>query len=500
MPNELFRSIHRLYKRLKKIKTLTRMQSSNLSTIVNILEVFSSRLHELMAKVESEYSSGNHSQSIRFRLIAIQLALHHEHLECLIDSSNGKQSTTLIAAELQKVENRILSFDEIRLKEVISLMYFKLLHLLAKINYDFLKNISNAKRLLHSAERMYKEMMSPQRRHQFYDCRELFSKSVFLKTTTSGLDTVQSLHGQNLELLEQIVKNQSNETVLQWLQKYQHYSIWLGKLLSTIPALLEQNELKIAAYFLLVAHKVAREKDDVKVESSIVTKWMYYFFGILDRSKENVLDKFTGQEMGAFRRSFSLKKLGQNAVKNESIVLHCKQAILPELAFNCFADSIPLTASELRLCTNHLANASDARVLVKYSIEMMAKFICTDNPSHDPMDFIVHHYQMSDLLSISSILSDDADDAFNYQLLRFRHLNGMIQWLKEHCIGVFNTLATTFLTDLNEILIDLCSTNFGRIIQYLNSDSMEKDQIQRRLEHKLVELHEINLLVHARKN
>lgn len=67
-----FRTIHRLYKRINRIKTLVQMQSSCLSSSVDIFEVFSSRMKELQCKVESDYANIEFSECEKVRLAAIQ--------------------------------------------------------------------------------------------------------------------------------------------------------------------------------------------------------------------------------------------------------------------------------------------------------------------------------------------------------------------------------------------------------------------------------------------
>lgn len=484
-----FRTIHRLYKRINRIKTLVQMQSSCLSSSVDIFEVFSSRMKELQCKVESDYANIEFSECEKVRLAAIQLALHFDHLEAMMPTSssiNARFSPTIITVEVQKVENCVQSFDSIRSHVMMFLMYFKVIHLLAKVNYDPLKNLSVAKHWLNTAERMYMELLSNNGEQNFYDCHELFSKSVKLKPSPDGFDTVDRLFNKNMKLLDEIQKKESNEInhLIESYNTQQDTSIWLGKLLSIIPQLLNESEFKIVAYLLLIAQKVAADKNDSKVRSSIATNWMHYFFGVFDQSKEKLLKKFTENEMVMFRKGFSTLKISSrktNAVGNGS-----------KSTFNCFSSSIPLASDELRLCVNLIESVEKAKDLLSYSMGLVKKLIRDTDSSHDPMDFIVHNYQMSDLLSISTILADIPDECFNFQVQRFQFLLKMIKWLKKFYPLILGALMTTFFNDINEVLLDLYSTNYERIVANLEIGNGDKKNIQDKIQQKLIELHTLN--------
>lgn len=501
MSSDTFRVIHRLYKRLNRIKTLVEMQSSNLSTSVDVFEVFSAQLKELLFRVETESINDDYSQSDKLRLAAIQLSLHFDHLDSLVQSAcNHKISSVLISIEVQKMENRIQSFDAIASNDIIFLSYFKMLHLLARINYDYLKNFSVSKQWLKKAERLYLDVLSSQGEQTFYDNRELFSKSAVLKPSIEAFDIIDRLFSENVQLLELILQSEKSEIncLLQWLHTHQHTSVWLGKLLSIVPQLLDQNEFKIVAYFLLIARKVANEKDaDWQVQSSMATSWMHYFFGVFDRSKESLLKSFPTNQLWRMLRESAVMKTAQR--KRIHATGDCV-TVIPRSTFNCFANSIPLTENELNLCANSLESVDVARNLLEFSVEMVNSLICDGDFRADPMNFIVHTYQMSDLMSISTILVNDPDECFHFQEKRFQYLQKMIKWIKKHCPMVFETLATTFLTDLNEILIDLYAANFGRIFKHLEQSNQDTRATQEMIGKKLIDLHDINALIVVERN
>lgn len=333
---------------------------------------------------------------------------------------------------------------------------------------------------------MYMELLSNNGEQNFYDCHELFSKSVKLKPSPDGFDTVDRLFNKNMKLLDEIQKKESNEInhLIESYNTQQDTSIWLGKLLSIIPQLLNESEFKIVAYLLLIAQKVAADKNDSKVRSSIATNWMHYFFGVFDQSKEKLLKKFTENEMVMFRKGFSTLKISSrktNAVGNGS-----------KSTFNCFSSSIPLASDELQLCVNLIESVEKAKDLLSYSMGLVKKLIRDTDSSHDPMDFIVHNYQMSDLLSISTILADIPDECFNFQVQRFQFLLKMIKWLKKFYPLMLGALMTTFFNDINEVLLDLYSTNYERIVANLEIGNGDKKNIQDKIQQKLIELHTLN--------
>lgn len=494
MSSDTYRVIHRMFKRLNRIKALIQIQSSSLSTSVDIFEVFSSRLKELLMRVEKEYCDEEIPQLDKMRLAAIQLALHFEHLDSLSQSfSTQKVSSILINVEVQKVENRIRFFESIASNDVTFLSYFKLVNLLARINFDHLKNFNASKQWLKKAERMYMDLMASQGDQIFYDTLELFSKSCVLKATTDGLEIIDQLFGENMQMLEQILQNENSEVncLLQWLHTHQNTSIWLGKLLSIVPQLLDRNQYQIAAYFLLIAQKVATEKDaDWQVQSSIATSWMHYFFGVFDRSCEHLTKHFMPNQMMWLRKWLAEKRAGDKV----HAAGDCPMAI-PSSTFNCFADSIPLAEFERNLCTNQLDSRDAAQLLLDFSIEMADILIRDGDFRNDPMNFIVHNYQMSDLLAIAAILTNDPDASFDCLHKRFQYAERMVKWIENNCPMLFETLAPTFLSDLNEVLIDLFGVNFQRGFAHSKKSKDEMGRIQEEFQAKLGELRDLNLRV-----
>lgn len=493
MSIEPFKTIHSLYKRSNRIKALVRMQSSNLSTTLNIFEVYSARLKELLAIVEHEYSKDGILESMKIRLAAIQLALHYNHLDSLIYSSftlTDHITTDLINTEIQITTNRLQKFNAFRLNDVICLIYFKILNLLSKIYIDPLKDLNTAKYWIQAAEQMYMELVSLQNDRKYYDYPELFSKSAILQPSRIGLATVDRLYTETIALHKQIqrIENDTFNSSIEWLQTHQTHSMWLYKLVSVIPQLIEYDEYKVVAYFLLIARKMTNEQSNVMIHSSIATNWMHYFFGIFNRSQNNFQQYFANDVLMISHKSLLLKRLCKNNRENHERFV--KLTTNFESLFDCFSDSIPLSMDELELCRNSLETIDEANILLHFSINLMKQLIRDVNFNQNPMDFIIHHYQISDLMTIAIILTNNPDDCFNFQTQRFQYICGMIQWLYNYCPDVYKTAANIFLNDLNEIILDLYAINFNRILMCMDFDSNDNVHILQQIKNQLAELHE----------
>lgn len=492
MSSDTFRTIHRLYRRLKRIKTLVEMPINSVALKLDIFGVFSSRISEMLSKVKAECTKPDITTADKVRLMAIQLALHIDHIESMIKTL-ASSSTNRLTVEIQRIENGLQSFAEFHSHELMFLMYFKVLNLLAKINYDPLRNFTMSKHWLNEAERMYMDLMSTNTESNFYDNRELFGKSVILKPSPDGFDTVDTLFGENMRLFEEIIQNESNE-IDQLVQAfYQDNSNWLKQFLATLPRLRTENDLQSVAYLLLIARKLATRETDSKVHSSIVTGWMHYFFSVFGRSKEKLLQQFSDSdgEMVTFRKSFTTEH--GSSYKIHDILDASISTAASKSTFNCFSSALPLAQDELKLCVNFIDDIQLARNLLNYSIDMAKKLIRDHQISHDPMNFIVPNYQLLDLLSISTILTDDLDQCFHFQVQRFDVAKRMIDWMRESCPKVYRALDAAILSDLNEILIDLYAVNVQRALRLMNKTDERKRNIRNEFEEKLSELQEMNL-------
>lgn len=472
-----------------------RVQSSNESTSVDIFDVFSFCSKELLSKVESEYNQTLETQPKRMRLAAVLLALHYDHLDTLIMFSGAIKSTTIIATEVQNVECQMDVFAAVRLNDVICLVYFKLMHLLAKINYNVLKNFGQAKHWLKSSERMYLELISLQDRQHYYDFRALFSKSSNLKIVNApGFEVIDQLFAENTELLEKIQQNECNnvQSVFECLQMHKDTAILLGKILSTIPQLLEQRAFKSVAYFLLLAQKLCGDGGDIKVQSSIANNWIRYTFGVFSRSHANVIRNLREDQM-VYSMKFLMSSAAEPNIDGCRMLCNSttakKTVELP--SFNCFADLLPLNEDELQLCMDSIETISQANMLLNYSIEMLEKLLLVCDFQNQPLDFIAHHYQMSDLLSIAAIFADSFDQSFNYHVQRFHNFRQMIATTEKSYPDIMKPLQTTLLFDLSEIVLDLYAINFDRILQATNFGGDGRIMMQRQMKHQLVELNEM---------
>lgn len=525
-----FKTIHRDYKRLNRIKALVRLQSNNRSDIIDIFDVYSYRLKELLATVETECANDGYTETTKIRLASIQLALLYDHLDVLMystSSSLSKESSTalppspktsiaIINAELERTVQCMQTFHRFRFNDMLSLVYLKSYNLLAKIAYQPLKNFTIARQLLRTAQQMYMEMLEQDKKHprSFYGWRELFAKSSKLKPTAAAyqFDTIEKLFAESTALLRKIEQIEAEHeddnavaaavgdnignvdgafnSVFDSIQMHQDHSILLGKLLSIIPTLLKQQRWKIGAYFLLVAQKFAIEMAagggadeadktqamvDVKVQSSIITNWVRYIFGILNGSTLNWRQTCSGAGKLRLSLKFDISKGDENP-NDTSIESSPKPNSNFEPLFNCFTETVPLSTDELQFCINSMQTIADGMHLIAYTLKMM-KQLLIDSDFHRlyPMDFIIHHYQMSDLLSIATILTTDRNRCFEYQLERFQYFVQMIHTLDKYCPQVYATLVSNFMSDLNEIILDLYAINCDRCVNDKKEEEKEDD-------------------------
>lgn len=512
-----FKAIHRDYKRLNRIKALVRLQSNNRSDIIDIFEVYSYRLKELLAKVETDGANDAYSEPTQIRLASIQLALLYDHLDVLMYSSSlslSKESSTaalppppptaIINAELEKTIQCMQTYHRFRFNDILSFVYLKLYNLLAKIAFQALQNFNIARQLLDCAQQMYMEMLEQQhekQQYQYYGWRQLFAKSSKLKpaATISQFDEIEKLFAESSALLEKIEQieaereNDSNDvavvvesaddegdgngngdesndefqTVFDSIQADQDYSILLGKLLSIIPVMLKQQQWKTSAYLLLMTQKltigsIAMEAEktspmvDVKVRSSIVTNWMRYIFGVFSNSELN-WQHLCSSSAGKMR--FLPKFANEKPSNNEASP---KTELNFQIIFNFFAEIVPLASDELQFCVDSMQSIADGQRLIEYTLKMMEHLLNDSDFRSYPMDFIIHHYQMSDLLSIAIILTFDQNRCFEYQLERFHYFNQMMRTLQKYCPKLYATLVRSFMSDLNEIILDLYAVNCDR--------------------------------------
>lgn len=464
------------------------MSVSSSSTRTDIFYVYSSRLKELLERVENEFKS-DLRQADKMRLAAMQLVLHYEHLESMFQWSD--KASSALTAQVQKVENELQAFGEFRCDHVIFLVYYKMIQLLAKIYYDPLKNFSVSKHWLNTAEQMYMELLTQREELQLFDSQQLFSKTARIKPLKDGFKFIDSLFSENIQLFEQILQNESIkvEHLLQIPRSKADASVWFKQLFVIIPQLLEQGEFKAAAYFLQIAQKIATEQN-TKVRSAIATHWMCYLFDVFSESKSNLLNVFSEEQMAIFRRSVVSTRNTEDCQSHSPSSEDCLS--IPENVFDCFANSIPLSQNELQQCVISIANVMEAKALLTFSAKMLLKLIRDIDCKHDPLNFIAHHYQMSDLLLIYTIVSDKADECFSIQDQRYQCFRRMINCLKNQSPVVFSKLATALLTDLNEILIDLYSSNFWRILPHSAVGDGEKETLLNQLDRGFVQLHELD--------
>lgn len=524
-----FKAVHRGYKHLNRVKALVRLKSNTHADIIDIFEVYSYRLKELLATIESQCANESHSEATQIRLAALKLALLYDHLDVLMYStslvSKGSlvppTSVAIINAELDKTIQCMQTYHPFRFNEMLSLVYLKLYNLLAKIAFHSLKNVPIARQLIDTVQRMYIEMLEQHNEHprNYYGWRELFAKSSQLKPSAAAcqFDAIEKLFAESASLLAKIEQfeddrngamsnvggdGEDDTDFRSVFDAAQDPAILLGKLLSIIPMVQTQRQWKTSAYLLLVAQQLAVGSSvkqaspmvDIKVRSSIITSWMRYIFGVFNESAVNWEQLCNG--VGKLRLS---QKFGQK-MPNIAVT----ESNFHEI-FNFYADTIPLPADELQFCVDSMQTIADGQRLIEYTLRMMVHLL-NDSDFHSfPMEFIIHHYQMSDVLSIATIFAPDQYRCFDYQLERFHNFMRMMQALEKYCPQMHATLAPNLLDDLNEIILDLYAINCDRCVNIAsqhdaddditdgsrtkNTNQMQMNDHQRQIIAKLNELH-----------
>lgn len=506
-----YKPFHDIYKSLRRLKPLIRVGKIS-ST--DTLDVFCNRLNELLSSIECVSARQSISQLEKYRLAAMQLALHYEYLNIRMQHStivDGKASFKWID-QLNKIDGLLDTFAKYRLNSVVFFVYFKSLNLMVKTNFYQLKNIEATKQYLKIAEEMYGYLNENRLQlKEFYDFDQLFDKGSDLTPMRNGLKLLENFFMDHLEITEAIEEDEMSDTdffthALHSVHSQQHLCkivplIWIKKLLSLVPPLLTHRQYKNVSYFLVVASKVLEEhcrnnqqsNEIDTIRSSITTYWMHFVLGIFDSSKDTLLKKRAENEKSSllFRNRFQLKHFIQQTITNK--LDSSGDGVNTTLTlFNCFSQTIQLNENESLLCMDTLSDANDAKRLLTHSIDVIEKQIDCCDIVASPSNYVVHNYQLFDLLSIITTISEDASTCYAYQLRRLMKFNEMIDQLKERCFRIFKIISTQMLTDFNEVLFDLYATNYSRLFEEAEPRLQPTDNFVAAVEQKLIDLQEMN--------
>lgn len=484
------KTLHSMYKNIKRMKPLIEFQANRGSSVKDTVDVFCARLKELEKRINFERATENISEIDKIRLSAMQLASQYEHITILMQYSKSEWTR-----KLKIIENSLQTYDSIRSNRIMFFVYFKTVNFVANVNYD-LKSSDVAKHWLNVAEQMYAERQSS----DFFDCDELFSKSIQLKPMNHGLNTVDDLFEKNNQIRKLIEPTNTNpmqyDQSVKWLlenYKTENQRHWLEKLISMAQQLLEQSQYKLAAYFLLIANKVSQQfvECQITIKSSIASNWMSYTFAVLnDLTKHRMLNDSSECEF------YTIENIRENALDTRKLIANRK-------LFNCFSSMIPLPLNDILLCTNSVRKFDEAHTLLTHSIKMIKELIKNSRLIDHPVNYISHNYQLSDMMSTLAKFTPNVSDCCSIHTERVRYFGQMIQWLKSHRLDVFNILNADILLDFNNIVIDLYATNyFYNLTTNTTLTNEQQQSCHDLMKRKLSELIELNacLLDHRHEN
>lgn len=469
---EVFQKIHNSFKKLQRLRGLVTIRFKVNS---DVYDVFSSYLNDLLTVVSTEYelcvrrSSPNH-----LRFAAMQLALHYEIAKTsLLVTDTPKPSL------FKDLEKCLREFADDKLTDEFFFIYFRALNYLWLLYASRFPNaFATAKDYSVRAEKMY-ESLNQDKPHMFYDFPQLFSKMVVMVPMESGREKIDNLFAKNLQLLEVVYQGagdtESLARTLQHQAKIRKANvpclIWLRKIVALASPLLNQYKLRAAAHYLIVASKMLREcsesdqkSDDVAtVRLSLAIGWMNYAFDMLASSIEFLRTTFSEEELEVLVKFLPRTELEEfkntktdtsRASKSQFDQIGDSHAVVFSEPSKLF-DSINLSLEEMSLCVQSIQDISTGQNTFSYIIDTIGDFIDSTDVSALPMNYIVYHYQLLDLLLIRSIFERDVNSKYSVLKLRFKKCDEMIQTLNEQCPKVFQIASAWISKDLNEIILDL---------------------------------------------
>lgn len=470
-----FQALHDAYKDLKRLKSLIKVGGTAL-VAVDTVDVFLAQWKQLFGSIENEMTVKETSKLEQCRLAAMQLVLHYDYMQVKMDYLliDERMPDSQVLDGIWKIEDLLCAFDELRLKDEIFFVYYKMLSFLAKVHYSRTKQIKLTKLCLDKAAQMYKHFIANAATLQFYDAKQLFSKSRTLRPMMDGLKSLNDIFVENLELTELIEDNEEFNSVtrtIHWLQRHQALCkvlplVWLNRLRSLVPLLLGQHQYKSASYCLLIAFRVLNECCSVpnmaefkSIHTSIALYWIRYTFDVFGLSKDKIFDSFCGNQ-----NRMLLSAVVWKCHDIESNLMRSSDANYS--AFQCFEETIRLTDAEKLLCMDSLIDLNETRSLLGYSIKIIATLIEQCAVDVNPTNYIIYHYQLSDLLNIVAILSNDPKIGHTFQRQRLINFEYMISTVKHRCPDIFALISTRLLDEFNEILIDTYTeTSHRRALQ-----------------------------------
>lgn len=491
---ETFRKIHNSYKKLQRLRGLLTLKSK---INPDVHDVFSSYLSDLLTAVSSEYENCvRHSSPNRHRLAAMILALNYEMTKTsLLVADSPKPSS------LESLENCLQEFNDDKLSDELFLIYFRALNYLWLLYASRFPNVlATATDYSTRVEKMY-DALNQDSEHKFYDCQQLFAKTLQMPTMERGREEIDDLLAKNLQQLEVVYQGAGDTEnlakILQRQLKIRNANIprliWVQKIIALAPPLISESKNKMAAYYLIVAMKMLREcseldqksNDFTSVRLALAAEWMNYAFAALTSSNNFLRATFSDEEIEPLAKFLPQLECDETVTSKSHFDKIGDTHMVDSFDTAKLFDSIRLSPQEISFCMQSIEDISSGQKLFNYVIGIIDDFIGSTDASATPMDYIIYQYQLLDLLLIRSIFEEECTSRYTVLKLRFERCDEMIQTLNEQCPKVFEIANGWILNDLNEILLDLYQCNL-MLINMSNNDV-------RMLREKLKELRMVTL-------
>lgn len=477
---ELFRVIHRSFKKIVHVKSLVKANAEN-SDIFNVLI---SNIDELLYIVTNEYERcvryDVESKRKCLRLAAMQITLIYEKTNAIMffNKNNDRPDPHMLGSLTRCLQR----FETDQLADELFFVYFRALNYLSLAQRKRFNNMTLAEHYLMRAEQMYHSLKQC-RQHAFFDCKQLFAKTVYMQPIERGIEHIDHLF---MEYLRQFVKIYRSTFDVEKLAKIMELQlkipsanisnlIRIQEIITLVQLLLSNAKVKSAACYLLIALKMLDECTDsdqksngfARVRLMLANAWMNYTFAVLAASTDFIQKMYPGAELELLNKflppseSNAARQLG---LKPGSYCHKIGDGIsIDSLEMTeTIEAAIQLSPTELSVCMHSIQQLSASRQLFDHAIDIIDGFIASTDAAATPMDYFIFHYQLFDLLLIRSIFEENFFATYSFLKLRFERCNEMILTLNEECPKIFKITGECVFNDLGDILLDLHLCNVSR--------------------------------------
>lgn len=482
---ESFQAIHRAFKKLLRLKSVVKINSD----YSDVFDVFVSYLDDILVIVSNEYERCVRydvgSNGKRLRLAAMQIALNHEKTNAFVfvDRNNERPSPQVLG----NLKSCLQRFEADQLTNELFFVYFRALNYLSLAQLKRFGNKTIAQHYLMRAEQMYDSLKQCEQPHAFYDFKQLFAKTVGIQPIERGQDKIDSLFMEYLRQSEEIHRSTHDVGNLIKIMQLQlkirtansSRFMQMQGIIRLAQLLLSDSKLKSAAYYLIVALKMlgecngSEQKSDafVAIRLTMATAWMSYTLAVLAASTDFIQKMISGEQLELLNRYLRPSEPitgSQATVKPACSLTHCDKIGDGNSndAIDMYHPTIQLSPTEITFCLRSIQHHSHGPQLLDNAIDIIDGFIASTDVAITPMDYLIFHYQLADLLLIRSTFEENFVPKYSFLKLRFERCNEMIQTLNEDCPEIFEVVCASVLDDLSEILLDLYLCNVSRSHMY----------------------------------